>query len=255
MVSSEIVRTLVQKKNTKIILLVIDGLGGLPHGATGKTVVFSAHGVPRSVYDRARELGLEVLDTTCTFVLDIHDEIARALCDGCHLVFVGDPDHREIVGYTHDLETESYHIVSKIADVLDVDWSAYPKIKLIYQTTLNADHFEDLVRVIEAQNPRTLRTDTICYATRENQDAVRELAEDPEVDLVLVIGGQDSANTRHLWEIAAQSRPAHLIQGVEDIARVWLDGVNCVGLTAGASTPDSVIDEVESHLENISGSA
>jgi 4-hydroxy-3-methylbut-2-enyl diphosphate reductase len=217
--------------------------------AQGPTVVFSAHGVPPSAHDRARDLGLEVLDTTCTFVVDIHDEVEQALKDGCHLVFVGDPDHREVVGYTHDLEPAAYHIVSTMDDVRAVDWGVYPKIKVIYQTTLNADDFEDPVRVIEEQNPHTVRADTICYATRENQDAARELAEDPEVDLVLVIGGRDSANTRHLWEIAAQSKQAHLIQGAENILPEWLDGVSCVGLTAGASTPDSAIDEVEEFLE------
>jgi len=167
----------------------------------------------------------------------------------CHLVFVGDPDHREVVGYTHDLEPAAYHIVSTMDDLRAVDWGVYPKIKVIYQTTLNADDFEDLVRVIEAQNPHTVRADTICYATRENQDAARELAEDPEVDLVLVIGGRSSANTRHLWEIAERSKQAHLIQGFEDILPEWLEGVDCVGLTAGASTPDSAIDEVQEFLE------
>jgi len=216
--------------------------------AEGPTVIFSAHGVPPSVHGRARELGLNILDTTCTFVIDIHDEVERALSDGCHLVFVGDPDHREVVGYTHDLEPDTYHIVSKMDDVREIDWGRYPKVKIIYQTTLNADDFEDLVRLIERQNPHTVRADTICYATKENQDAARELAADLEVDLVLVIGGKDSANTRHLWEIAAQSKPAHLIQGVEDILPEWLEGVGCVGLTTGASTPDSAIDEVEDFL-------
>jgi 4-hydroxy-3-methylbut-2-enyl diphosphate reductase len=220
-------------------------------GAEGPTVIFSAHGVPPSTADRARELGLEVLDTTCTFVVDIHDEVTRALDDNYHLVFVGDPGHREVVGYTHDLDSGTYHIVSTMIDVRLVDWERYPKIKIIYQTTLNADDFEELVLFIEKQNPQAVRADTICYATRENQDAARELAADPKVDLVLVIGGRDSANTRHLWEIAAQSKPAHHIQGVEDILPEWLDGVRCVGLTAGASTPDSAIDEVETFLESL----
>ena len=218
--------------------------------AEGPTVVFSAHGVPPSTYHRARELGLDVLDTTCAFVVDIHDEVERALREGCHLVFVGDPDHREVVGYTHDLEPEVFDIVSTAEDVHRVDWSVYPKLKVIYQTTLNADDFEDIVRVIETQNPNTVRADTICYATRENQDAARELGADPEVDLVLVIGGKDSANTRHLWEIAAQSKPSYLVQSVEDILPDWLEGITCVGLTAGASTPDNAIDEVEAFLES-----
>jgi 4-hydroxy-3-methylbut-2-enyl diphosphate reductase len=219
--------------------------------ATGPTVVFSAHGVPPSARDRARELGLDILDTTCTFVVEIHEEVARALDDGCHVVFVGDPNHREVVGYTHDLDTTVYHVVKTMADVEHVDWENYPKIKVIYQTTLNADDYEDLVRYIEGENPNTVRADTICYATKENQEAIRDVAADPEVDLVLVIGGSHSANTRHLWEIAVQSKPAHHIQGVEDIDPSWLEEVTCVGLTAGASTPDSAIDEVEAFLRSL----
>jgi 4-hydroxy-3-methylbut-2-enyl diphosphate reductase len=215
-----------------------------------ETVVFSAHGVPASYHERAREIGLEILDTACKFVVDIHDETRRSLAEGCHLVVVGDAAHREVVGYTHDLDPADYHVVSSTADVQSVDWRIYPKIKIVYQTTLNAADFEEMVLRIERLNPNTVRADTICYATKENQDAVRELASDPEVDLVLVIGGRRSANSRHLWEIASRRKPSHLIQGIEDICGEWLNDVSCVGLTAGASTPDSAIDEVETFLES-----
>jgi 4-hydroxy-3-methylbut-2-enyl diphosphate reductase len=221
--------------------------------ANEPTIVFSAHGVPPSYHDQARDRGLEILDTTCTFVTDVHNESRDALAEGQHLVFVGDPEHRELIGYTHDLDPASYHIISSAADVEPVDWSEYPRIKIFYQTTLNADDFEPLVRSIEAANPNTSRADTICYATRENQDAARELAEDPEVELVLVIGGVHSANSRHLWEISSRSKPSYLIQGPEDIQSEWLEGARCVGLTAGASTPDSLIDEVEEYITSFAG--
>ena len=214
-----------------------------------KTVVFSAHGVPPSYHEHARELGLEVLDTTCRFVFDIHDEVRLALAEGCHIAVIGDPVHREVVGYTNDLDSGDYHVISSMADVESVDWQVYPKIMIVYQTTLNAADFEELVLEIERRNPATVRADTICYATKENQDAVRELASDPEVNLVLVIGGRRSANSRHLWEIASRRKPSHLIQGIEDIHDDWLKNVSCVGLTAGASTPDSAIDEVETFLK------
>jgi 4-hydroxy-3-methylbut-2-enyl diphosphate reductase len=212
---------------------------------TEPTIVFSAHGVPTSYHRRAREVGLDILDTTCKFVYDIHNESRKALDGGCHLVFVGDPNHREVIGYTNDLDPSSYHIVSTMADVEDVDWTAYTKIKVFYQTTLNADDFEDVVGHIEAANSASSRADTICYATKENQDAARELAGDHEVEVVLVIGGRKSANSKHLWEITSRAKPSYLIQGLEDIRAEWLDDVECVGLTAGASTPDSLIDEVE----------
>ncbi len=213
------------------------------------TVVFSAHGVPASFHDRARARGLEILDTTCKFVYDIHRESRAALADGAHLVFIGDPAHREVVGYTHDLDAADFHVLSTLEEARAVDWSAYPRVSVFYQTTLNADEFEEVVRHIELVNPRTSRADTVCYATKENQQAARELASDPEVDLVLVVGGKLSANTRHLWEITSRLKPSHLIQGAADIDPAWLEGVRCVGLTAGASTPDTVLDEVETHVK------
>ena len=222
---------------------------------TEPTVIFSAHGVPPSFHEHALRRDLRILDTTCTFVYDIHHEAGRALAAGCHLVFVGDPGHREVIGYTHDLDPAVYHIVGDMDGVRSVDWSRYPLIRVFYQTTLNADDFEEVVRHIERANPHTSRSDTICYATKENQEATRVLAEDPEVEVVLVVGGKASANSRHLWEIASRAVPCHLIQGPDDIRPGWLEDVRCVGLTAGASTPDSLIDEVQEFVERLGESA
>jgi (E)-4-hydroxy-3-methyl-but-2-enyl pyrophosphate reductase len=215
------------------------------------TIVFSAHGVPPSFHDAAKERGLQVLDTTCKFVYDIHREATRALADGFHQVFIGDPKHREVIGYTNDLDPATYHIVSTIEEAESIDWSRYPKIKIFYQTTLNADDFEDVVKAIERRAALVERGDTICYATKENQDAARVLAEDPDVDVIIVIGGRKSANTKHLWEICREAKPSYLIQGADDIERNWLDGARVIGLTAGSSTPDYVIDEVENALAAI----
>jgi (E)-4-hydroxy-3-methyl-but-2-enyl pyrophosphate reductase len=216
-------------------------------------VVFSAHGVPGSFHERARALGLAILDTTCKFVYDIHNESRAALAAGEHLAFIGDPRHREVIGYTHDLQADAYHIVATAEQAHAVDWSRYPAVRVFYQTTLNAEQYEDVVRIIEAANPATRRADTICYATKENQEAARQLAADPEVSLILVVGGRHSANTRHLHEICATHKPAFLVQGGEDIDPAWLAGVECVGLTAGASTPDYVIAEVEARLRELGG--
>ncbi len=214
----------------------------------GGVIVFSAHGVPHSFHEGARRRGLEVLDTTCKFVYDIHHASQAARAGGAHLVFIGDPGHREVIGYTHDLDPALYHIVHTVEQAQAVDWSRYAAITIFYQTTLNAEEYEDVVRAIEHANPKAVRADTICYATKENQDAARALASDPEVDLVLVVGGKHSANTRHLHDICARFKPSYLVQGVEDLDPTWLQGVACVGLTAGASTPDYVIDEVEQRL-------
>lgn len=208
-------------------------------------IVFSAHGVPPSYHEKAKALGLEILDTTCKFVYDIHKESRKALEEGAHLVFVGDPNHREVVGYTHDLAESAYHVIASVEQALAVDWSTYPAVKIFYQTTLNAEEYEPVARAIEAANPRTSRADTICYATKENQEAASKLATDPEVDVVIVIGGKHSANTRHLFEICSRFKPCYLVQGASDLDQSWFKEAKCVGLTAGASTPDYVIAEVE----------
>jgi 4-hydroxy-3-methylbut-2-enyl diphosphate reductase len=212
------------------------------------TIVFSAHGVPPSFHEAAKSQGLKVLDTTCKFVYDIHRESKDALGDDYHLVFIGDPRHREVIGYTNDLDPAAYHIVSKIEEAESIEWSRYPKIKIFYQTTLNAEEFEDVVKVIERRSAMVDRADTICYATKENQDAARVLAHDPEVDVIVVIGGKKSANTKHLWEICREMKPAYLVQGRDDIDPSWFTGAQVVGVTAGSSTPDYVIDEVEARI-------
>jgi len=215
------------------------------------TVVFSAHGVPPSFHEKARASGLKVLDTTCKFVYDIHRESKNALRDGFHQVFIGDPKHREVIGYTNDLDPSTYHIISTIEGANAIDWSQYEKIKVFYQTTLNAEDFEDVVQAIERRAHHVERADTICYATKENQDAARELASDPDIDVIVVIGGKKSANTKHLWEICREAKPAYLVQGSDDLDPSWFKGARVVGVTAGSSTPDYVIEEVEQRLASM----
>ncbi len=223
--------------------------------ASEPTIVFSAHGVPPSFHQQARSLGLNVLDTTCTFVYDIHEESRAALAAGCHLVFIGEPRHREVIGYTHDLDPACYHVITTVGEAAAVDWARYERVRIFYQTTLNAEDYEVVVRHVEERARSAERADTICYATKENQEAARQLAEDPEVEAVLVIGGTKSANTRHLWEITARIKPSYLVQGPEDIDPTWLVGVECVGITAGASTPDALVEEVAAFVASLGGAA
>jgi 4-hydroxy-3-methylbut-2-enyl diphosphate reductase len=171
------------------------------------TIVFSAHGVPPSFLHTARRRGLQVLDTTCPFVYDVHDDAQEALAQGLHLAFIGDPRHREIIGYTHDLDPGSFHVLASVEEADAVDWAQYAGVRILYQTTLNAEEYEEVARAIERRGRNVSRTDTICYATKENQDAALALAHDPEVQAVLVIGGRHSANTRHLWEICRRYKP------------------------------------------------
>ena len=215
------------------------------------TIVFSAHGVPPSFHERARAAGLTILDTTCKFVYDLHRESQDALAAGYHLVFIGDPKHREVIGYTNDLDPATYHVVSTVEEAAGIGWSHYAKIKVFYQTTLNAEELEDVVQTIECRAAHVERADTICYATKQNQDAARLLAHDPDVDLIVVIGGTKSANTKHLWEICRESKPSYLVQGAADLDPEWFRNAKVVGVTAGASTPDYVIDEVEARIEEL----
>jgi 4-hydroxy-3-methylbut-2-enyl diphosphate reductase len=222
--------------------------------AKDPAIIFSAHGVPPSFHEHARSAGLQILDTTCKFVYDVHRESQDALAAGYHLVFIGDPTHREVIGYTNDLDPQAYHIVSTVDAAAAVDWSRYAKIKVFYQTTLNAEEFEDVVQTVR-RAATVERADTICYATKENQDAARELAHDPEVDLIVVIGGTRSANTKHLWEICRESKPSYLVQGADDLDAEWFAGASVVGVTAGASTPEYVIAEVEARIAELASAS
>lgn len=229
----------------------VESLDEVPDGA----IVFSAHGVPPSFLHTARRRGLQVLDTTCPFVYDVHDDAQAALGQGLHLAFIGDPRHREIIGYTHDLDPAVYHVVSTVEEAAAIDWAQYSGVRILYQTTLNADEYEEVARTIEAAGNAVSRTDTICYATKENQEAAQLLAQDPEVEAIVVIGGRNSANTRHLWEICARVKPSYLVHGPEDLQAEWLAGVEVLGVTAGASTPDYLIDEVEAAAQALRSGA
>ncbi len=234
--------------------LGVPTVDGLDEAASG-TIVFSAHGVPPSFHRRAREKGLKILDTTCPFVYDIHEEADRAVAAGAHLVFIGEPRHREVIGYTNDRDPSTYHVLTTVEEAREVDWSRYPRVKILYQTTLNAEDYEDVARYIESRAAEASRADTICYATKENQDAARLLGTDPEVDLILVIGGRQSANTRHLWEICREYKPSYLVHGPDDLRPEWFEGSDTVGVTAGASTPDYAIDEIERAVERLTSAA
>ncbi len=218
-------------------------------------VVFSAHGVPPSFHRRALEKGLVVVDTTCPFVYDVHEEARRALAAGWHAVFIGDRRHREVVGYTHDLDPGSFDVVLTLDDVERIDFSRAEKVMIFYQTTLNSEEYEQVAQAVEAAADEARRADTICYATKENQDAARALASDPEVDCVVVVGGRHSANTRHLWEICRELEPrSHLVHDADELCSGWFDGCDTVGITAGASTPDAMIEDVEAAIRAFAAS-
>ncbi|HEX7616843.1 MAG TPA: 4-hydroxy-3-methylbut-2-enyl diphosphate reductase, partial [Thermoanaerobaculia bacterium] len=193
-------------------------------------IVFSAHGVAPSVRAEASALGLKAIDTTCKFVTDIHKEIARSLVEGAFLAILGQADHREVVGYTKDLDPNRYKVFYRLEEVKAFDWSRYDSVKVIFQTTINADTFAEHVTEIRRRVPETRIADTICYATKENQDALRVLCDDPTVDAIVVIGGKNSKNTKELAHIAAEKKPTLLIGTAAELDPAKLAGAKKVGV-------------------------
>ena len=211
-------------------------------------IVFSAHGVAPSVRAQAAGLGLKSIDTTCKFVTDIHKEIARSLADGAFIAILGQADHREVIGYTKDLDPVRYRVFYRLEDVKAWDWSRHPVVKVIFQTTINSETFAEHVAEIRRRAASVRIADTICYATKENQDALRVLCEDPTIDAIVVIGGRNSKNTKELAHIAAERKPTLLVGTAAELDPAKLGGARRVGVSAGASTPDYDVEAVVAKL-------
>ncbi len=211
-------------------------------------IVFSAHGIAPSVRAEAEALGLSAIDTTCKFVTDIHREIARSLDDGCFIAVLGQKGHREVIGYTKDLDPARYEVFYDLDEVVAFPWEAHPKVKVVFQTTLNADRFAAHVAEMRRRVADLRIADTICYATKENQDALRALCADPSIDAIVVIGGQHSKNTKELVRIAEESKRTVFVGTAADLRAEDFAGARKVGVTAGASTPDYDVDAVVERL-------
>lgn len=214
-------------------------------------IVFSAHGVAPSVRTEAASLGLKAIDTTCRFVTDIHREIARSLADGYFIVILGQAGHREVVGYTNDLDPSRYRVFYDLGLVRAFPWEEHPKVKIVFQTTINVGSFADHVAEIERRCPGATRADTVCYATKENQDALRVLCDDPSVDAIVVIGGRHSKNTKELGRIAEAEKPTVMILTAAELDPAFFAGMRKVGVTAGASTPDYDVAAVVARLSTL----
>lgn len=193
-------------------------------------------------------MGLEAIDTTCKFVTDIHREIERSLEAGLFIAILGQVDHREVLGYTNDLDPGRYRVFYDLAEVRSFDWSSHPRVKVIFQTTINAETFSEHVAEIRRRAQETLIADTICYATKENQDALRVLCADPSIDAIVVIGGLYSKNTKELAKIAEKSKRTFLIGVAAELDPEVFRGIRKVGVSAGASTPDYDIEAVVTAL-------
>jgi 4-hydroxy-3-methylbut-2-enyl diphosphate reductase len=232
----------------------VEELAAVPAGAT---VIFSAHGVSRAVVEEARQRGLQIFDATCPLVTKVHVEVAALARKGFDVVLIGHAGHPEVEGTLGRFDPRhggSIHLVETPEDVARLKVRDARQVAYVTQTTLSVDDTERVVAALRERFPAMAapRRDDICYATQNRQDAVRDLAR--EVDLVLVVGSATSSNSNRLHELAEQcGRPAYLIDGPEDIRPQWLDGITRVGVTAGASAPETLVRAVIDHLRAAGG--
>ncbi|MEV0681843.1 4-hydroxy-3-methylbut-2-enyl diphosphate reductase [Actinosynnema sp. NPDC050436] len=241
--NSHVVRELEQRG-----VVFVDEVDEIPVGAP---VVFSAHGVSPAVRAASTARELEVVDATCPLVTKVHAEARRFAGRGDTLVLIGHPGHEETEG-TMGQAPERTVLVQNVADVALLEVADPQRVSYLTQTTLAVDETEEVIRALRARFPalRGPRSDDICYATTNRQNALRAVVD--QADVVLVVGSENSSNSQRLVELARRSgTSAHLIDDVAQIEWEWLSGAETVGLTAGASAPASLVDEVVAVLRGL----
>ena len=215
----------------------------------GVPVVFSAHGVPKSVPAAAQERGLDYLDATCPLVSKVHRQAERQIEAGRHIVFIGHKGHPEVIGTFGQVPEGSMTLVETVEDVARLAFPEDASLAFLTQTTLSVDDTAKVLEALTGKYPGIVgpKSEDICYATSNRQAAVKQIA--GECDLVLVIGAPNSSNSVRLVEVAErQGTKAHLIQRAGDIDPAWIEGVTTIGLTAGASAPEELVREVVERL-------
>lgn len=208
-------------------------------------VVFSAHGVPKSVPAEAERRKLLYVDATCPLVSKVHRQAERQIEKGQHIIFVGHAGHPEVIGTMGQVEEGQMTLVETVEDVAALEFSTEESLSYLTQTTLSVDDTAEIIAALEERFPQIVgpKAEDICYATSNRQAAVKRIA--PDADLVLVIGAPNSSNSLRLVEVAERcGTPARLIQRASEIDPSWLDGVETIGLTAGASAPELLVREV-----------
>jgi 4-hydroxy-3-methylbut-2-en-1-yl diphosphate reductase len=210
----------------------------------GAVIVFSAHGSPPEAFENSRRLEHTLIDATCPLVTKVHHEARRHARDGMQIVMIGHEGHQEVIG-TMGQAPANIRLVEAPEDVDALELDGDRPVTYITQTTLSMDETASVVTRLNQRFPglKQPKSDDICYATQNRQDAVKQLAE--RCDLVLVVGSQTSSNSKRLVEVSEdRSVPAHLIDDASEIDPAWLDGVEVVGLTSGASAPEVLVEEV-----------
>ena len=215
---------------------------------TGQIAIFSAHGVARKVENEADERGLQVIDATCPLVSKVHSEGRRYAAQGRQVVLIGHEGHPEVEGTMGQIPG-GVLLISTPDDVAGLKVANPDKIAYVTQTTLSVDDTRAVIDALKQRFPKIVGPDIkdICYATQNRQGAVRELAE--KVDLVLVVGAPTSSNSNRLREIAAEcGKPAYLIEDASQLRDEWLRGIRAIGITAGASAPDGLVQDLIAEL-------
>jgi len=222
--------------------IFVEELYQVPDGAQ---VVFSAHGVPKSVPADAKERGLDYLDATCPLVSKVHKQAERQVEAGRHIIFVGHEGHPEVIGTFGQVPAGAMTLVETVQDAENVELQGDRELAFLTQTTLSVDDTQDIVEVLQRRFPGIVgpKGEDICYATSNRQEAVKSIAD--QCDVVLVIGAPNSSNSMRLVEVAERcDTESHLVQRASDIDFSWFADVQTVGLTAGASAPEQLVQEI-----------
>jgi 4-hydroxy-3-methylbut-2-enyl diphosphate reductase len=232
----------------------VDELDAVPDGAT---VIFSAHGVPSAVEDEAARRKLSVFDATCPLVTKVHMEVGRYARDGLDVILIGHAGHPEVEGTMGRFDSFSgarIHLVETVADAERLAVRDAAKLALVTQTTLSVDDTARIVAALRNRFPTLVspRKEDICYATQNRQDAVKQLV--AACDVLVVVGSQSSSNSNRLREIATTRGIAgYLVDGADDLRREWFEAKRAVGVTAGASAPETLVQQVVARLREWGG--
>jgi 4-hydroxy-3-methylbut-2-enyl diphosphate reductase len=232
----------------------VEELDEVPDGAT---VIFSAHGVSKAVQAEARRRGLRVFDATCPLVTKVHMEVSRFAREGREVILIGHEGHPEVegtMGQFDDSQGGRIVLVEDVADVETLEVRDPSRVGVVTQTTLSVDDTADVLEALKRRFPTlsTPRKEDICYATQNRQDAVKSLV--ANCDVVVVVGSQTSSNSNRLREIAEKAGiPGYLVDGPDDLERDWFVGKRAVGVTAGASAPELLVQRVVARLREWGG--
>ena len=225
--------------------IFVEELADVPPGAT---LVFSAHGVSQAVREEAKQRGFRVFDATCPLVTKVHVEVAKLRREGYDFIMIGHKGHPEVEGTIGQL-SEGIYLVEDLAGVASVRVKQSERLAVVTQTTLSVDDAAEILAAVKRRFPtvREPKQQDICYATQNRQDAVKVLAR--EVDIVIVVGSPTSSNSNRLRELAQRlGTPAYMVDAPNDLNPAWFEGKHAVGLTAGASAPEILVQQVIDQL-------